>query len=76
VNVYGTLVENKMRRFKGECSHFRFNMCFIYAHDGASAKALTHMKRITGQGGLQFGWFTLGRCKCPGRAAIRLVYIK
>jgi hypothetical protein len=27
-----------MRRFKGECEHFRFNKCPIYTHDGASAK--------------------------------------
>jgi hypothetical protein len=38
VRVTGTLVEDKMRRFKGECEHFSFNKCPIYTHDGASAK--------------------------------------
>ncbi len=38
MRVNGTLVEDKMRRFKGECEHFSFNKCPIYTHDGASAK--------------------------------------
>jgi hypothetical protein len=38
VRVTGTLVEDKMRRFKGECEHFSFKKCPIYTHDGASAK--------------------------------------
>ena len=38
MSVNGTLVEDKMRRFKGECEHFRFNKSPIYTHDGASAK--------------------------------------
>ncbi len=38
MSVNETLVENKMRRFKGECAQFSFNKCPIYAHDGASAK--------------------------------------
>jgi hypothetical protein len=38
VRLNGTLVEDKLRRFKGECEHFRFNKCPIYTHDGASAK--------------------------------------
>ncbi len=38
MSVTGTLVEDKMRRFKGECEHFSFNKCPIYTHDGASAK--------------------------------------
>ncbi len=41
MGVNGTLVEDKMRRFKGECEHFRFNKCPIYTHDGASAKFST-----------------------------------
>jgi hypothetical protein len=43
-NVNGTLVEDKMRRFKDECAHFSCNMCPIYTLDGASTKvlALTH----------------------------------
>ncbi len=38
MSVNGTLVEYKMRRFKGECERFSFNKCPIYTHDGASAK--------------------------------------
>ncbi len=38
VSVNETLVEDKMREFKGECAHFSFNKCPIYTHDGASAK--------------------------------------
>jgi hypothetical protein len=41
VSVKGTLVEDKMRRFKGECAHFSFNKCPIYTYDGASAKFST-----------------------------------
>ncbi len=36
MSVNGTLVENKMRSFKGECGHFSFIKCPVY--DGASAK--------------------------------------
>ncbi len=42
MSVNGTHVEDKMRRFKGECEHFSFNMCPIYTHDGASAKFSTN----------------------------------
>jgi hypothetical protein len=42
VHVNGTLVEDKMRRFKGECAHFSLNKCPIYTHDGASAKFSTN----------------------------------
>ncbi len=38
VSVNGTLVEDKMRRFKGECTHFISNKVSIYTHDGASDK--------------------------------------
>jgi hypothetical protein len=37
----GTLVEDKMRRFKSECAHFSFNKCPIYTHESASAKFST-----------------------------------
>jgi hypothetical protein len=50
VSVNGTIVEDKMRRCRGECAHFSFNKCPIYTHDGASGKfflALTHTIRIT-----------------------------
>ncbi len=45
VSVKWTLVEDKMRRFKGECAHFSFNKCPIYTHDGASAKFDTNLIR-------------------------------
>jgi hypothetical protein len=41
VSVNGSLVEDKIRRFKGECAHFSFNKCPIFAHDSASAKFRT-----------------------------------
>ncbi len=37
MSVYETLVEDKMRRFKGECAQFSFSKCHTYTHDGASA---------------------------------------
>ncbi len=46
VRVNGTLVEDKMRRFKGECEHFRFYKCPIYTHDGASAKFSTNSQEM------------------------------
>ncbi len=42
MSVNGSLVEDKMRRFKGECPHFSFNKYHIYTHDGASAKFSTN----------------------------------
>jgi hypothetical protein len=42
VSVNGKHVEDKMRRFKGECEHFSFNESPIYTHDGASAKFSTN----------------------------------
>jgi hypothetical protein len=44
VSVNGTLVEDKMRTFKGECAHFRFNKSLIYTHDGVSAKYSTNLQ--------------------------------
>ncbi len=44
MNVNRTLVEEKKRRFKGECAvcpYFSFKKCPIYTHDGASAKFST-----------------------------------
>jgi hypothetical protein len=41
VTVIGTLVEDKMLRFKDECAHFRFSKCSIYTHEGASTKFST-----------------------------------
>jgi hypothetical protein len=51
VRVNGTLVEDKMRRFKGECEHFLFNKCPIYTHDGASAKFSTNSQEMDNSGG-------------------------
>ncbi len=42
MSVNGTLVEDKMLGFKGECAHFKFNKCPIYTHDRASDKFSTN----------------------------------
>ncbi len=42
VSVNGTLIEDKLRRFKDEFSHFSLNKCPIYSHDGASDKFSTN----------------------------------
>jgi hypothetical protein len=42
VSIYGTLVEDKMCTFTLESTHFIFNKCPIYTHDGASAKFSTN----------------------------------
>jgi hypothetical protein len=42
VSVNGTLVEAKMCIFTLESTHFIFNECPIYTHDGASAKFSTN----------------------------------
>jgi hypothetical protein len=42
VSVNGTLIEDKLRRFKGECAHFSFKKCPIYTHDDASGKFSTN----------------------------------
>ena len=44
-SVNGTFVEDKMRRFKGECAHFIFNKFPIYTHDSASAKCSTNSQK-------------------------------
>ncbi len=46
MRVNGILVEDKMRRFKGEYEHFSFNKCPIYTHDGASAKFSTNSQEM------------------------------
>ncbi len=42
MSVNGTLVEAKMCTFTLESTHFIFNKCPIYTHDGASAKFSTN----------------------------------
>jgi hypothetical protein len=42
VSVNGLLVEDKMCTFTLESTHFIFNKCLIYTHDGASAKFITN----------------------------------
>jgi hypothetical protein len=42
VGVNWTLVEAKMFTFTLESTHFIFNKCPIYIHDGASAKFSTN----------------------------------
>ncbi len=48
VSVTGTLVEAKICTFPLESTHFIFNKCHIYTHDGASAKFTMH--KLTGKG--------------------------
>jgi hypothetical protein len=43
VRLNGTLVEDTMRRFKGECAQLSFNKGLIRTHDGASAKFSTNL---------------------------------
>jgi hypothetical protein len=38
----GTLIESKMCTFILESTHFMFNKCSIYTHDGANAKFSTN----------------------------------
>ncbi len=42
MSVNGTLVEDIMRRIKGEYAHFSFSKCHIYTDDGASANFSTN----------------------------------
>ncbi len=42
VSVNGTPVEAKLCTFTLECTHFIFDLCPIYTHDGASAKFSTN----------------------------------
>ncbi len=42
MSVNGTLAEDKMRGFKGDCAYFSLNKCPIHTHDGASAKFITN----------------------------------
>jgi hypothetical protein len=56
VSVNGTLVEDKMRRLKGECAHFSFSKCHIYTHDGASAKFSTNSHEMDNSVFLSSKW--------------------
>ncbi len=42
MSVNGTPAEDKMRGFKGECTHFSFKNCPIHTHYGASYKLTTN----------------------------------
>ncbi len=46
VSVNLTIVEDKMRKFKGECAQLSFNKWPIYTHDGASAKFSTKSQEM------------------------------
>ncbi len=54
VSLNGTLVEYKMRIFKGECEHFSFNKCPIYNHNGASAKFKTNSHKTDNSAPIDF----------------------
>ncbi len=59
VSVNGTLVEDKMRGFKGECAHFSFNKCPIYTHDSASDKFSTNSHKTDNSVGFTFAMMRL-----------------
>jgi hypothetical protein len=42
MSLNGTLVEDTMRRFTGECTHFSFKKCLIYTYDCANVKFSTN----------------------------------
>ncbi len=46
MSVNGTLVEDKMRRFRVKSEHYSFNKCPIYTHDGESAKFGTNSQEM------------------------------
>ncbi len=52
MSINGTLVEYKMRRFKGESAQFSFNKVPIYTHDGASAKFSTNSQEMDNSAGI------------------------
>ncbi len=52
MSVNGTLFEDKLRGFKGECAHVRFNKSPIYTHDSASAKFSTNSQETDNSVGL------------------------
>ncbi len=52
--VNRTLVEDKMRRFKGECAQFSFNKCSICTHDGTSAKFSTNSQEMDNSAPIKF----------------------
>jgi hypothetical protein len=54
VNVNGTLVETKIWTFTLESTHFIFNKCPIYTHDGASSKFSTNSQETDYSVGLRF----------------------
>ncbi len=57
MGVNGTLVEDKIRGFKGEWAHFSFNKCPIYTDDGASAKFSTNsQEKDNSVGGEALRW--------------------
>ncbi len=52
MSINGTLVEAKMFTFTPESTHFIFNYCPIYPHDGASAKFSTNSQETDYRVGL------------------------
>ncbi len=66
MSVNGTLVEDKMRGFKGECAHFGFNKCPFYNHDGASAKFSTNSQETDISAGCRYWAFDAYQLKDLG----------
>ncbi len=73
VSVNEILIEDKMRRFKGECAHFIFNKCPIYTHDGASAKFSTNSHETNNSVLIPSLSFPT---VCPNRNIIQSMYCK
>ncbi len=71
MSVNGTLVEDKMRRFKGKCTHFSFNKCPIYTHDRTSTKFSTNSHETDNSVGLHsLSQLAQGIRSTEGRKAI------
>jgi hypothetical protein len=53
VSINGTLFEDKMRSFNGECTNFSLNKCLIYTHVSASAKFSTNAHETDNSASIQ-----------------------
>ncbi len=68
MSVNGTLVEAKMCTFTLESTHFIFNKCPIYTHNGANAKFSTNSHETEYSVGCQPG-------QVPTGSAVYSVYM-
>ncbi len=70
--VNGTIGEDTMLGFKGECAQFSFNQCLIYTHDGASAKFSTNAHEMDNS--VQYVSFH-PLCKVPKPLHLFIIYL-